>query len=246
MNCPSCNTPLRPGASFCPGCRNPVRREERCPECNAPLVPGDAFCSNCGAAILTTGEPSSTPLQYRVPSQQNSKSVPSGYDVKSLSSNMVSSGKEESQNYSATVKCEVTEENRNIIKQVFLRSFMNNSDSIEDNGEIIVIKRKSEGMKGIFRIIINPLPGARGFSVQTQMYHCDTSGGPIAGCFILILLGLAAGGIGLLTGDPVCLAISVFNSLLGAACILLPSITVPGKWGKQLNEALNQVVSFFN
>ena len=246
MNCPSCNTPLRPGASFCPGCGTPVRREERCPECNAPLVPGDAFCSNCGAAILSSGEPSSTPSQYRAPSKQNSESVPSGYVGLSLSSNMVSSGKEESQNYSVTVKCEVTEENRNIIKQVFLRSFMNNSDSIEDNGGIIVIKRKSEGMKGIFRIIINPLPGARGFSVQTQMHHCDTSGGPIAGCIISMLLGLAIGGIGLLTGDPIGLAISVFHFLLGVAFILLPSISVPGKWGKQLNEALNQVVSFFN
>lgn len=80
MNCPSCNTPLRPGASFCPGCGNPVRREYRCPECNAPLVPGDAFCSNCGAAILSNSEPSFSPSQYKEPSQQNLKSVPPSYD----------------------------------------------------------------------------------------------------------------------------------------------------------------------
>lgn len=81
MNCPACNTPLRPGASFCPGCGNPVRREERCPECNAPLVPGDAFCANCGAAIQTIREPVSSPSQR--------KTVPSGYDVQPEPSSQV-------------------------------------------------------------------------------------------------------------------------------------------------------------
>ena len=235
MNCPSCNTPLRPGASFCPSCGNPVRREERCPECNAPLVPGDAFCSNCGTAILTTGEPSFSPSQHRVPPQQNLKSVPSGYDGQARPSR-IDKKSEIRPDYSANIKCEVTEENRNIIKQGFLRSFLNTSDSIEDNGEIIVIKRKEEAI-GVFRICIVPLPGARGYSVQVQ---ADFGASKLT-IFISILIGLVSAG---LCGCGIFL-IGIFLLIFAFGLACAPAIS-EATMKKRLKKALNQVVSFFN
>ena len=238
MNCPSCNTPLRPGASFCSGCGNPVRREERCPECNATLVPGDAFCSNCGAAILSSGEPSSTPSQYRVPSQQNSKSVPSGYVGQSMSSNLTPPRKKVSQYYSATVKCEVTEENRNIIKKVFLRSFMNDSDLIEDNGVFIVLKKKDEG---VFRISIDPLPGAKGYSIQIQAD--TTSIGGITMFYVFLVVGLVLTSAGIEIPTLLCIGVPII--ILSFICLGI-QLSLEGTTKKKLKRALNQVVSFFN
>lgn len=49
MNCPSCNTPLPPEATFCSKCGFQVKLA--CPRCNAILASGEAFCSNCGTPL---------------------------------------------------------------------------------------------------------------------------------------------------------------------------------------------------
>lgn len=49
MNCPSCNTPLPPEATFCSKCGSQVKLA--CPRCNTMLASGEAFCSNCGTPL---------------------------------------------------------------------------------------------------------------------------------------------------------------------------------------------------
>lgn len=52
--CPSCSTPVKPGAKFCPGCGSQQAApspgsQSVCTACSAPIQPGTRFCPQCGA-----------------------------------------------------------------------------------------------------------------------------------------------------------------------------------------------------
>jgi hypothetical protein len=53
--CARCNTPLEPGARYCPSCGLAFPRSAPlgppCPECAAINLPGAAYCETCGAAL---------------------------------------------------------------------------------------------------------------------------------------------------------------------------------------------------
>jgi len=53
--CARCNTPLEPGAAYCPGCGLALPRSAPigsvCPKCAAINLPGTAYCETCGAAL---------------------------------------------------------------------------------------------------------------------------------------------------------------------------------------------------
>ena len=51
--CARCNTPLEPGARYCPSCglALPNLSGFACPECAAINLPGTACCETCGAAL---------------------------------------------------------------------------------------------------------------------------------------------------------------------------------------------------
>lgn len=81
MNCPNCNTPLKPGAKFCTRCgllvsQTPINIPvmTNCPYCGMNVLQGAFFCSNCGAKIKTVPSASKyTPLV--VPSQPQTPQV---------------------------------------------------------------------------------------------------------------------------------------------------------------------------
>jgi len=54
LACARCNTPLEPGARYCPSCglALPEPIGVACPQCAAINLPGTAFCETCGAALL--------------------------------------------------------------------------------------------------------------------------------------------------------------------------------------------------
>ena len=53
LACARCNTPLEPGARYCPSCGlalpDPIGTP--CPKCTAINLPGTAYCETCGAAL---------------------------------------------------------------------------------------------------------------------------------------------------------------------------------------------------
>ncbi len=51
--CARCNTPVGPGASYCPSCGHtlPDPLGSACPRCAAINLPGTAYCETCGAAL---------------------------------------------------------------------------------------------------------------------------------------------------------------------------------------------------
>lgn len=54
MNCPSCNTPLKPGAKFCAKCGTKIEQPkaaDTCAKCGELLKPGAKFCAKCGAKV---------------------------------------------------------------------------------------------------------------------------------------------------------------------------------------------------
>ncbi len=53
LACARCNTPLEPGARYCPSCglALPDPIGIACPQCAAINLPGTAFCETCGAAL---------------------------------------------------------------------------------------------------------------------------------------------------------------------------------------------------
>lgn len=51
MNCPKCNSELRPGAKFCTKCGQKIEAAPACPQCGAPLKAGSKFCTKCGARL---------------------------------------------------------------------------------------------------------------------------------------------------------------------------------------------------
>ncbi len=53
MACARCNTPLEPGARYCPSCglALPDSPGTACPKCAAINLPGTACCETCGAAL---------------------------------------------------------------------------------------------------------------------------------------------------------------------------------------------------
>ena len=57
MNCPKCNSELRPGAKFCTKCGQKVEEAPMCPQCNAPLKPGAKFCTKCGCKLTSNTTP---------------------------------------------------------------------------------------------------------------------------------------------------------------------------------------------
>ena len=57
MNCPKCNSELRPGAKFCTKCGQKVEAAPMCPQCNAPLKPGAKFCTKCGCKLTSYTTP---------------------------------------------------------------------------------------------------------------------------------------------------------------------------------------------
>lgn len=51
--CPSCGTPIAPGAGFCTHCGAAVAPPTAgCPGCGATVSPGDRFCDGCGRDLL--------------------------------------------------------------------------------------------------------------------------------------------------------------------------------------------------
>jgi FHA domain/Double zinc ribbon len=53
LACARCNTPLDPGAAYCPNCGQPLPNPlgSACPHCAAINLPGAAYCETCGAAL---------------------------------------------------------------------------------------------------------------------------------------------------------------------------------------------------
>jgi hypothetical protein len=53
--CARCNTPIEPGASYCPSCGQVLPRSApiglACLQCAAINLPGTAYCEACGAAL---------------------------------------------------------------------------------------------------------------------------------------------------------------------------------------------------
>ena len=48
MNCPKCNSEVRPGAKFCTKCGQKIVSSPMCPQCGASLKLGAKFCTKCG------------------------------------------------------------------------------------------------------------------------------------------------------------------------------------------------------
>lgn len=53
MNCPKCNSELRPGAKFCTKCGQKIEMETLCPSCGGTLKPGAKFCTQCGSRLAS-------------------------------------------------------------------------------------------------------------------------------------------------------------------------------------------------
>lgn len=60
MNCPKCNTSLRPGVKFCTSCGQKIEESTTCSQCGTPLKPGAKFCIKCGQKVVLA-EKTSTP-----------------------------------------------------------------------------------------------------------------------------------------------------------------------------------------
>ena len=60
MNCPKCNTSLRPGVKFCTSCGQKIEELTTCTQCGTPLKPGAKFCIKCGQKVALA-EKTSTP-----------------------------------------------------------------------------------------------------------------------------------------------------------------------------------------
>jgi len=52
MNCPKCNSELRPGAKFCTKCGQKIEIGAVCPQCGTSLKPGAKFCTQCGQKMV--------------------------------------------------------------------------------------------------------------------------------------------------------------------------------------------------
>lgn len=69
MNCPKCNSVLRPGAKFCTQCGQKIEISTVCPKCGSSLRPGSKFCKNCGLRLIAP-EVSSKDIVTKVPISQ--------------------------------------------------------------------------------------------------------------------------------------------------------------------------------
>ncbi len=70
MNCPKCNTVLRPGTKFCTSCGQKIEPSSSCVKCGAPLKQGAKFCTKCGQRVELAAK-ASTPSP-ETPSDINS------------------------------------------------------------------------------------------------------------------------------------------------------------------------------
>ena len=57
MNCPKCQSELRPGAKFCTKCGQKIETAPVCPQCGAPLKPNAKFCTKCGYRLAAQQTP---------------------------------------------------------------------------------------------------------------------------------------------------------------------------------------------
>ena len=55
MNCPKCNSELRPGAKFCTKCGQKIEIQSVCPQCGIQLKAGAKFCIQCGFRLVASG-----------------------------------------------------------------------------------------------------------------------------------------------------------------------------------------------
>lgn len=54
MNCPKCNSELRPGAKFCTKCGQKIEMLPVCPQCGAQLKANAKFCMKCGFRLMAS------------------------------------------------------------------------------------------------------------------------------------------------------------------------------------------------
>lgn len=63
MNCPKCNSELRPGAKFCTKCGQKIEAAQACPQCGAALKPGAKFCTKCGHKLVAAPVSAPKPVE---------------------------------------------------------------------------------------------------------------------------------------------------------------------------------------
>ena len=63
MNCPKCNSELRPGAKFCTKCGQKIEAAQACPQCGAALKSGAKFCTKCGHKLVSAPVSAPKPLE---------------------------------------------------------------------------------------------------------------------------------------------------------------------------------------